>query len=243
MEIQIRKEKDGKVYPINNVKDWKTYAPPQDPNKQWVDGKSAKTLAEYVFKDDKKDFEQKIDGLLSSLNLAIPKTFTCEPEAKTHFPSNWGTSGARSHDLLMIGNTDILIGIEAKADEPFEKKVSAKRKTAEENNADGGKNMNLRINSILSFLYPKGVPANSEDLMYQLLSATAGTIIEAKKQGKNNAIALFFVFETAKTSPSRIASNDKDFEDYCKSLGLDPEGGVINIDNVNCWIKKINIKI
>lgn len=243
MEIIIKKEKDDKVYPINNVKDWKTYAPPQNPNTQWVEGKSAKTLAEYVFKDDKKDFEQKIGGLLSSLSLAIPQTFTCEPEAKTYFPSNWGTSGPRSHDLLMVGKADILIGIEAKVDEPFGEKLSTMRKTAEKKNADGGKNMNLRIDSILNFLYPKGAPTNSEDLMYQLLSATAGTIIEAKRQGKKNAVALFMVFKTKGIQQNRIEDNNSKFEVFCKSLGLSLEGGAIAIDGVKCWIKKVNIDL
>lgn len=241
MELKIKKEKDGKSYAISNPSDWKNYAPPQNSERQWVDGRSAKTLAEYVFKNEKKDFCHTIEGLLSSIGIDTPQTFVCEPEAKTPFPSKWGTNGPRSHDLLMVGNTDILIGVEAKTDEPFDKKISAKRKDAEEGNADGGKNMNLRINSILSFLYPKGVPANSEDLMYQLLSATAGTIIEAKKQGKDNAIALFIVFKTKETLPSKIAVNNSKYEEFCKSLGLSSEGGAVDIDGVKCWIKKIDI--
>lgn len=242
MELKIKKNKKGKINVISNPNAWRKYAPPQNPKKQWVDGRSAKTLAEYVFKNEEKDFCHTIEGVLASLNLDTPQSFKCEPEAKTPFPQSWGTRGARSHDLKMIGDTDLIICIEAKVDEPFGEKLSTKRRDAEKKNADGGKNMNLRIDSILDFIYPKGKPLNAEGLMYQLLSATAGTILEAKEKGKSNAIALFVVFKTNnKTSKNGFAINNSKYKEFCRSLGLSSDGGAIDIDGIKCWIKKVDI--
>lgn len=234
MNLTIKSE-DGKS--INTIDDWLKYSPPAQKDAHWKDYRSAKELAKFTLSGN---LRKKIDEIVASLLIDIPTEYVCIPESKTELP--WGDKGKRNHDLEMIGNNDLIICIEAKADEPFDKSILNKRRLAEKNK-DGGANMNLRLEGIINYLYPTGKPNNCEQLMYQLLSATAGTIKEAVKHNKNKAIALFLVFRSKKTNDALINENNICFSEFCNSLGLSDEGGMIRRDGINCWIKKIIIDI
>ena len=90
-------------------------------------------------------------------------------------------------------------------------------------------------------------------MYYQLFSATIGTILEAKRNNKKKAVALFLTFtgNVAKESKyeDNVAINNAAFELFCSKLGLGPEGGKLknvpglNGEPIECYVKKVNVEI
>ena len=178
---------------------------------------------------------------MERFNIPVPEEMHGIPEKATKLP--WGKSGNRKHDLfLKDNNSTIVIGIEAKADEPFDKSVKDKRKIAIKN-ADGGENMSDRLDGILNYLYNNCPPDNKEDLMYQLLSATAGVILEAKAHNIEQVCVMFLVFNSDKLSQKKKNKNDADWQTFCNTMKLDNNGGVITIQGVKCLIIKEQIEL
>ena len=99
MKLKITKEVE-----ITSVEQWEKYAPPKVENIQWKDGRSAKSLAQFMM--DKKCREL-LDSQLKSLGYNTKKEILCIPEANTPLP---GKGNGRNHDLLMIGD-DFVAGI------------------------------------------------------------------------------------------------------------------------------------
>ena len=224
---------------IKNISDWFMFAPPKGGDKQWKTGRSAFEMARFATSPE---FSNLIEGLLNEVGVKKSQTFNCEPEAETCFPSDrMGTGGPRNHDLLMVSK-DCVIGIEAKVSESFDKTIGEKRK-------DAGDNMNKRLNGAVEYLFGDKVPQNVEELRYQLFSATIGTLEEAKKYNLKTAIVLVLVFtgevEREKNYEDNISRNNKDFEAFCKAVGVGPDGSV-NVaaaEGIKCYLKKVEVNI
>ena len=87
----------------------------------------------------------------------------------------------------------------------------------------------------------------------KMMSATIGTILEAKRNNKKKAVALFLTFtgNVAKESKyeDNVAINNAAFELFCSKLGLGPEGGKLknvpglNGEPIDCYVKKVNVEI
>jgi len=223
---------------ITSLEQWFNVAPPKGESSQWKPGRSAQEMARFALSDR---FPELIEVVLSEYGIK-EDSFVCEPEAETPFEKGMGTSGPRNHDLLMIGKNTV-VGIEAKVSESFDKQIKDKRIGASDN-------MNTRLDKCLEFVY-KEQPADVEDLYYQLFSATIGTVIEAKKNHCNNAIAIFIVFvgEVAKENKyeDHVKANNEAFAAFCQTLGLEEKGGRLpelpGAPGVNVWIKKVEVNI
>ena len=228
----------NKTVEIKDLDQWFHVAPPEGRLKQWKVGRSAMEMARFALSNE---FPKVIAKLLEECGLK-ESAFSCEPEALTNFENNMGKSGPRHHDLLMVGK-DTIIGIEAKVSESFDKTINEKRKGATEN-------MNIRLNSCIEFLY-ENEPEAVEELYYQLLSATIGSVIEAQRQMKKNVISLFIVFtgniDAEKDYEKHIKDNDDAFRVFCSTFKLSEKGGKIpsipKAPDINCWINKIEINI
>lgn len=238
MKIEIEKS-----LKIKDLGDWFKYAPPKGEEKQWVKGRSALEMAAFALS---KGFPTEIKKVLKECGFSPNHNFICEPEAETRFPSDrFGIGGPRNHDLLMVSD-DLIIGIEAKVSESFDKKISERRHGASDN-------LNMRIDAFASMLYGDKVPKNFNDLRYQLFSATIGTIIEAQQRSKSgkpikNCLMLVVVFsgkgvKAENNYSDKVKTNDADYIEFCRSLGLPDNGGRIEIEGINCWIKKITVRI
>lgn len=224
---------------INSTKEWGELAPPMNPTLQWQDYHSAKELAKSVF--DNSTLAPKISSVLERFNIPAPKEILGIPEKGTKLP--WGRSGDRKHDLFLHNaDSTIVIGIEAKADESFDKPVNYKRKRAKQN-ADGGVNMSERLDGMLNFLYNDNPPKNKEELMYQLLSATAGVVLEAIENKAKLACVMFLVFNSDKLSLSKKKKNEADWLTFCHTMNIDAQGGVVNIRGIDCLIIKEEIEL
>ena len=222
----------SKTNEIKSVEDWRMYAPPQKPNIQWKDGRSAKLLAEYALS---KNFIDDILEIIKDCNFCVPSILYGEPEVSTKLPAS--SRGPRKHDLLLTGN-DFVIGVEAKVSESFDKTI----KVYQEKKGD-------RLQRIVAMLKYLGKSIEEAgEYRYQLLTGLVGTLLEAKKRGKKKCLFLVISFTgEVNASAKNIEKNNKDFETFCSSLlGLTPNGGtkVYKIDDkeITCYIKKVNVK-
>ena len=99
---------------ITTVEQWQQFAPPKDKIKHWKDGRSAKSLAQFMTDEHQ---VKKLENILIELGYDTKGVISCTPEANTVLPGN---GNGRNHDLLMIGK-DFVAGIEAKVSESFGK--------------------------------------------------------------------------------------------------------------------------
>ena len=216
---------------ITTVEQWKQFAPPKDKEKHWKDGRSAKSLAQFM---TDKNQVKKLESILNELGYDTKGIISCTPEANTALP---GTGNGRNHDLLMIGK-DFVAGIEAKVSESFGKTISKELMGASENKQ-------YRIDTLAKELFECEINADSGDLKYQLLTGAYGTLREAKNNKKSKALFLVIVFTDGITTKeaNAVVANNKDFEDFCKYIGLSNNGGTISKLNVALTIKKVEISL
>lgn len=242
MEIKIRKS-----VIINSVEQWFAVAPPKDPEKQWKNGRSAKELARFATDPSFKEFIKKI---LKDAGIK-EQDFLCVPEAETWFELqgsediDLGKNGPRNHDLLMIGKTCV-IGVEAKVSEGFGNNTVQqewqKAKTANKHEK--------RIPGLIRFLSNNAfsdyttTPDSIKELQYQLLTATVGTVLEAKRQKKKEAIVLVLVFtgnvDKEDNYEENCKNNEKAYDAFKKEFFVN---NPTEIQEVNCRIMKYKVNI
>jgi len=234
MKVSISKKVN-----ITSVNQWFNVAPPEGGVSQWRPGRSAMEMARFALSDGFPVFiseELKRCGIRESY-------LECEPEALTPFPSEMGINGPRHHDLLMLGK-NVVVGIEAKVSESFDKRIGDKKKGATDN-------MKTRLKTSLEYIYGDNVPEHSDELFYQLFSATIGTLEEAKKRDKKKAVILFVTFvgdvSKEKDYDNNVRTNNEAFKSFCQTLGLDEKGGKLSsvpgAEGIECWIRKIDVNV
>jgi len=216
---------------ITNPEQWLQFAPPKDKNKQWKEGRSAKSLAEFI--TDKQQ-HYKLEEILKKEGYNLRGEILCEPEANTVLP---GKGNGRNHDLLMIGN-DFVVGIEAKVSESFGNTIKKESASESENKA-------YRIDSLAKELFGCEIDENNEDLYYQLLTGVVGTWKEALKHDKPNALFLVIVFTDGlvEKDSKAVNQNNEAFASFCSYLGLPPEGGTLSKMNIQLSIRKVEISL
>lgn len=231
---------------IHDVETWYVVAPPKDPELQWKNGRSAKELARFATDPSFSDF---IESVLKNAGIG-EQDFICEPEAETPFERqdaekiDMGINGPRNHDLLMLGKTCV-IGVEAKVSEKFgnntvqEEWEKAKTQNKKEK----------RIPGLIEFLSNgkykdyESTPESIKSLQYQLLTATVGTVLEAKRklEGKRikniEAIVLVLVFtgNVAKENgyEQNVVYNDNALKAFTDVFFKD---GVATIQGIKCRV-------
>jgi hypothetical protein len=120
----MRIEKNGEA--IVDLNGWYRLAPPQNPVKQWVDGRSAKETARAWLENAPESPPREIALLLAThqdiRDLVIDRV---EPEARIAFDDR---NGPRNADLAIVARDKhgaAAISVEAKADESFGDTVAA----------------------------------------------------------------------------------------------------------------------
>jgi hypothetical protein len=208
---------------IGSLNEWFYKCPPKGKEIQWKDGKSAKETAKHwvytipqPFKDILKDenFKYKI----------------CSPEYITSFDPY--TGGKRNHDLLIVAENKkkelIIISIESKVDEEFDKTISQK---IEEGNEILTKNTNSkllnRIEELRKTLFSE-VNDNQLELRYQLLTAVAGTIAEAKKQNAKKCFLLIQTFKSDEINVTKYNKNQEDLNKFIKKFSKEKYSKILD---------------
>ena len=98
---------------INSLEDWFEFAAPTKED-HWKDGRSAKELAKYILSGNGY-LPQEIKDILLQIGCSQDKIFKGEPEKITSLKVGRGTG--RHHDLLLEQEKEIVVGIEAKAND------------------------------------------------------------------------------------------------------------------------------
>ena len=218
---------------ITTVEEWYQFAPPKAKGKHWKDGRSAKSLAQFM---TDKNQVKKLEDILVELEYNTKGVISCTPEANTVLPCK---GNGRNHDLLMIGE-DFVVGIEAKVSEPFGEEISTELIEASDNKKG-------RIDKLANELFGCKINEVKDglELRYQLLTGVYGTLREAKKNKKIKALFLVIVFTDGITreDENAVNRNNDDFKNFCKCINLSEEGGTICKSNVALTIKKVEISL
>lgn len=218
---------------ITTVEEWYQFAPPKAKGKHWKDGRSAKSLAQFM---TDKNQVKKLEDILVELEYNTKGVISCTPEANTVLPCK---GNGRNHDLLMIGE-DFVVGIEAKVSEPFGEEISTELIEASDNKKG-------RIDKLANELFGCKINEVKDglELRYQLLTGVYGTLLEAENNQKSKALFLVVVFTDDLTSEDENAvnRNNDDFKNFCQQIGLSAEGGTICKSNVALTIKKVEISL
>lgn len=234
MEITIQK-----TTKITNETIWFRVAPPKGGEAQWKDDFSAKELAKFVTRNSGL-FGDLIEGVMRETGIKTTFPLIGEPEVETEIPGS--NREGRNHDLLLYNeNDDVVIGIEAKVDEPF-----GNNKSISQENNTNSKDKAARICWLMNTVLP-GRNIEEEEvgtLKYQLFTATAGTLLEAVKKGKEKCVFLVLSFHRNDKPVKEV--NKKSFDEFkrivCGENNNSQEFTVEYEDNktefkkkVKCW--------
>ena len=229
--MKIKISKNNNI--ITTVEEWYQFAPPKAKGKHWKDGRSAKSLAQFM---TDKNQVKKLEDILVELKYGTNGVISCTPEANTVLPCK---GNGRNHDLLMIGE-DFVVGIEAKVSEPFGEEISTELIEASDNKKG-------RIDKLANELFGCKINEVKDglELRYQLLTGVYGTLREAENNQKSKALFLVVVFTDGLTSEDENAvnRNNDDFKNFCQQIGLSAEGGTICKSNVDLTIMKVEISL
>lgn len=218
---------------ITTVEEWYQFAPPKVKGKHWKDGRSAKSLAQFM---TDKNQVKKLEDILVELEYNTKGVISCTPEANTVLPCK---GNGRNHDLLMIGE-DFVVGIEAKVSEPFGEEISTELIEASDNKKG-------RMDKLANELFGCKINEVKDGLKlrYQLLTGVYGTLLEAENNKKSKALFLVIVFTDGITreDENAVNRNNDDFKNFCQQIGLSAEGGTICKSNIALTIKKVEISL
>lgn len=199
--------------PINTLSEWGSECPPQGKSKQWKDGRSAKETAKQWLQTIPVEFCE----ILKSFKLNYEY---CSPEHVSKLDNFKGN--ARNHDLLITATDPngekFVISVESKVDEPFDVTVEERREAAMASLIKNPRSKaQARVNNLLDAIFVKP-DFKHEALRYQLLTAIAGTLAEAKKQEAKKAIFLVQTFISNNMKSKLHRQNQLDFDYLIKLL-------------------------
>lgn len=205
--------------PITSFDEWASHAPPKGGDRQWADGRSAKELARaWCGPGGPAVPEEVATALRSHPDLAGLRIVEMTPEARVRFdkrrgePRNADLAGTAEHrDGLAV------VHVEGKADETFGQSVRDVRAAAqairEGNKSTGAPE---RVHDLLTSLLPPGTDADS--LRYQLLTAVAATLADARDRAATVAVLVIHEFVTDRTRDDRHRDNANDLDSFVSAI-------------------------
>ena len=194
---------------------WYNIAPPKKQKEQWKCTRSAMELSRYIT-DNLPEIPTAIKAALKYAGESSNEEYEWLPEYETSLPGN---GGGRNHDLIMFGK-GIVVGIEAKADEPFDSNNLSSWLNEGKKNSDGGKNRKHRLDELCKLLFNEEYSEEYKNVMYQLVTALSGTIIEAKNRKKNKALFIVLSFDINEAcKKTKVEKNNSDFKFFINKIG------------------------
>jgi hypothetical protein len=214
--------------PIVTLADWHRLAPPTSPHHwreyrsayelahAWTEGDGAKRLSAVL------QVREELAGLRLERGIA---------ERKSWFDDIPGRP--RQHDLLLNGTMNagrLVVGLEAKADEPFDLNLAEYRANARRRSA--GTRAPERLDRLTSAFF--GVTLHDDPtlgpLRYQVLAALAGTLVECPHIGATVGVLAVHEFVTPETDAAKRRRNASDLDAFVARLGpaprvAGPDGG------------------
>ncbi len=239
---------------IESLHEWFYKCPPQGKMKHWKDGRSAKETAKHWVHTIPQPFKDLLKE--RQLNYLL-----CSPESVSKFDA-YGGNG-RNHDLLLLAkdkdSKKAVISIESKVDESFGDTLSKRIVAAGKKKIEKPTSKALdRISELRIALF--GMEnENQLDLRYQLLTAVAGTIAEAKKQGATSAYFLVQTFISDEIDSNKHNQNKEDLNKFLKVFTKEKYSKIENNEilgpfkietnneylsnDIDLWIGKYEIEI
>jgi hypothetical protein len=213
--------KDGN--PIVSVDGWYAGAPPKGGAEHWVTGRSARELAVAWCGPEGACVPAEIEQLLRShADLEGVVIERALPERQIRFDDLPGEP--RNADLAIEardGKGLVAITIEGKADESFDRPVTAVLQSAVKRLAADEKTGAVRrVESLAEALLPqwRNGLLHLGDIRYQLLTGIAGTLAWAREIGATRAVFAIHEFVTAQTSDDKHAQNASDLNQFLERL-------------------------
>lgn len=216
---------------IASVEDWFQYAPPKRGERQWQRKRSAMESARAWLRSGKPRVPSEITEALDSQRATTDfQPLYAIPELVTRLDEFRGEH--RNHDLVVLGMAQgrrTLIGVEAKADEAFGSMTVAKYLTGAAKKS--GSNAPERVRRLLRALF--GAASLSDEanavepyasLRYQLLTALAGTLIEARRRWAEQAVLMVHEFTSSAeqgypgSQPANLERNTLALESFVEAL-------------------------
>ena len=212
---------EGKRQPITTLEEWERFAGPKR-SIQWVPGRSAMEAA-VAWLECGDSLPSEVTELLEPhADFGPILDWHAEPEAKLRFDEFKGEP--RNSDLAVYvqdRHGPYLIAVEAKADEPFGEPFSDALAAAAErfiaNQASKGVARAMQLATMLFGPRRKGEPAIGK-LRYQLMTAVAGALSEAERQGFGRVVMLVHEFVTDATRDERHERNAIDLAAFVSRL-------------------------
>jgi hypothetical protein len=201
---------------LETLTDWRNHSGSVS-SRHWAEGRSARELARAWIEGDATTH---LESLLTSApafgGLVLDRGIA---EKETRFDDIRG--GPRHHDLLVIGRAPsgtVVIGVEGKADEPFDDPLDAWVMRAEARSE--GSRAPERLDRLTTAFF--GTTLDDDPLLaplrYQLLSALAGTLADAREQDAAHAVLLVHEFQTPWTKDDLHRRNAEDLEAFLGRL-------------------------
>jgi len=208
--------------PIRSLDEWALLAGPRRAD-QWEPGRSAMEAARSWLAVTGPVLPVQIATALARNSAFGPVVeWSAEPEARLRFDALRGET--RNTDLLLRArdpNGSFLVAVESKADESFGETVAealgAARKRLVKHPRSGGVE---RVAWLLSALFGRTLQEEPElgALRYQLLTATAGALAAARREGSVRVVLLVQEFRTSLTVDQRLAANGADLDAFVSRL-------------------------
>lgn len=207
---------------IRSVEEWFVAAPPKARDRQWKDGFSAKELAKAWFRTGVAAVPVELATLMETNPATEGARVTLGiAEHPTGFDSFRG--GKRSHDLLLVARKDanqIAIGVEAKVAETLGSRLIGEYEAAKAAEARGkSTKLPARIEHLVLSLFGRTLDEDVGlgNVYYQLLTAAAGALVEARRRA---AIAAVLVVHEliASRAPDVITTSQLAVGDFIAAL-------------------------
>lgn len=213
-------------FSLTTIEQWEVRAGPKRAG-QWKDGRSAKESAKAWIASQPFIPTEILDCLQSHPDFGTLKEWHAEPESLVPFDSFRGPANL---DVLLVGMDDagpMIIAVEAKADESFGDTVGgtlikAQKRLKKNPKSKGIERARGLVEEILG-----GFSEKHMDIRYQLLTASAAAIEEAKRHGAKRAVLLIHEFRTDLTTEQKLDSNLSDLLDFLQLVSVE------SIDAVN----------
>lgn len=209
-------EKDG--WRLTTLADWHSHGPPKR-KMHWKDGRSAKENAR-LWLGAAPDLPSGIADLLTATgSVGTLRSWSAEPEARVGFDA---LGEPANLDVLVQAQDEtgpVVIGVEAKADEPFGSTVGKTLRAAEKRLAGNARSKGVeRIRGLATrFGLDLDRPGILE-LRYQLLTLTAATVAEAGRQSAERAVVIVHEFVSGLAKAEYRARNACDLDGFLEAV-------------------------
>ena len=203
---------------LTDIDVWYRFAPPKR-DIHWKDGRSAKENARAWIAAAPEMQPDVAQVLKNCPDIGPLRSWSAEPEARVPIDRRRGEQP--NIDLLLVAEDSygpMVVAIEAKADETFGDTLADRRRHAEATLASNPRSKALaRIEELVDRFGLDFQQCHVPQLRYQLLTATAAALEEAKRRASKRAILIVHEFVTPLTVLGKRKRNAVDLDHFLKA--------------------------